>query len=121
MDCHSLLQRNFPIQGSNPGLLPHGHILYRLSYREVSKPKKRLLRTQSALGRVLEEIDSAQSGEEKRMGQGNFKMKMTFEDGVEESFCLLADDKLLGAQSTNSYKYLTDIYPALCVRLCARL
>ena len=121
MDCHSLLQRNFPTQGSNPGLLPHGHILYRLSYRKVSKPKKRLLRTQSALGRVLEEIDSAQSGEEKRIGQGNFKMKMTFEDGIEESFCLLADDKLLGAQSTNSYKYLTDIYPALCVRLCARL
>ena len=30
-DCHSLLQRNFPTQGSNPGLLP----LYCLNYREV--------------------------------------------------------------------------------------
>ena len=35
MDCHSLLQRNFPTQGSNPGLLSHRQILYRLSYREV--------------------------------------------------------------------------------------
>ena len=32
VDCHSLLQRIFPAQGSNPGLL---QILYRLSYREV--------------------------------------------------------------------------------------
>ena len=101
MDCHSLLQRNFPTQGSNPALLPHRHILYRLSYREVPKAKKRLLRTQSTWGRVLEEIYFAQSGEEKRIGQGNFKMRVTFEDGIEESFCLLADDKLPGAQSTN--------------------
>ena len=35
VDCHSLLQRNFPTQGSNPGLLHHRQILYRLSYREV--------------------------------------------------------------------------------------
>ena len=48
-------------------------------------------------------------------------MKMTFEEGFEESFCLLADDKLLGAQSTNLFKYLTNIYSALCVGLCARL
>ena len=31
VDCHSLLQRIFPAQGSNSGLL---QILYRLSYRE---------------------------------------------------------------------------------------
>ena len=37
VDCHSLLQRNFPTQGSNPGLLHHRQILYRLSYREVPK------------------------------------------------------------------------------------
>ena len=37
MDCHSPLQRNFPIQGWNPGLLPRRHILYRLSYREISR------------------------------------------------------------------------------------
>ena len=36
MDCHSLLQRNFPTQGSNPGLLHHRQILYHLSYREVN-------------------------------------------------------------------------------------
>ena len=35
MDCHSLLQRNFPAQGSNPGLLHHRQIVYCLSYREV--------------------------------------------------------------------------------------
>ena len=35
VDCHSLLQRNFPTQGSNPGLLPCRQVLYRLSYREV--------------------------------------------------------------------------------------
>ena len=34
VDCHSLLQRNFPTQGSNPGLLTHRQILYHLSYRE---------------------------------------------------------------------------------------
>ena len=33
VDCHSLLQRNFPTQGSNPGLLHHRQILYHLSYR----------------------------------------------------------------------------------------
>ena len=32
--CHSLLQRNFQTQGSNPGLLPRRQILYRLSYRK---------------------------------------------------------------------------------------
>ena len=36
-DCHSLLQRNFPIQGLNPSLLHHRQGLYRLSYREVLK------------------------------------------------------------------------------------
>ena len=35
VDCHSLLQRNFPTQGSNPCLLHHRQVLYRLSYREV--------------------------------------------------------------------------------------
>ena len=35
VDCHSLLQRNFPTQGSNPGLLHHRQILYHLKYREV--------------------------------------------------------------------------------------
>ena len=34
--AHSLLQRNFLTQGSNPGLLHHRQILYHLSYREVS-------------------------------------------------------------------------------------
>ena len=33
--CHSLHQRNFPTQGSNPGLLHHRQVLYCLSYREV--------------------------------------------------------------------------------------
>ena len=33
--CHSLLQRNFPTQGSNPGHLHHRQFLYCLSYREV--------------------------------------------------------------------------------------
>ena len=36
VDCHSLLQRNFPTQGSNPGVLPRRQIHYHLSYREVS-------------------------------------------------------------------------------------
>lgn len=58
---------------------------------------------------------------EKGIEQGSFTMKMTFEEGFEESFCLLADDQLLGAQSTNLFKYLTNIYSALCVGLCARL
>ena len=35
VECHSLLQRTFPTQWSNPGLLHCRHILYRLSYREV--------------------------------------------------------------------------------------
>ena len=34
VDCHSLLQRIFPTQGSNPGLLHCRQILYCLSYRE---------------------------------------------------------------------------------------
>ena len=36
VDCHSLLQRNFPPQGLSPGLLHRRQILYHLSYREVS-------------------------------------------------------------------------------------
>ena len=36
VDCHSLLQRNFPTQESNPGLLRGRQILYRFSYREVT-------------------------------------------------------------------------------------
>ena len=39
MDCHSLLQRNFPTQGLSPGLLPHRQILYYLSYKESWAPK----------------------------------------------------------------------------------
>ena len=35
VDCHSLFQRIFLTQESNPGLLYHRQILYRLSYREV--------------------------------------------------------------------------------------
>ena len=35
VDCHSLLQRIFPIQVQNPGLPHCRQILYRLSYREV--------------------------------------------------------------------------------------
>ena len=35
VDCLSLLQRIFPTQGSNPGLLHCRHILYCLSYKEV--------------------------------------------------------------------------------------
>ena len=34
VDCRSLLQRIFLIQGSNPGLLHYRQILYHLSYRE---------------------------------------------------------------------------------------
>jgi len=34
VDCHSLLQRNFSTQVSNPGLLHHRQILYHLSYRD---------------------------------------------------------------------------------------
>ena len=34
VNCHSLLQRIFPTQGSNPGLLGYRQILYHLSYRE---------------------------------------------------------------------------------------
>ena len=37
VDCHSLLQRTFLTQGSNPGLLHCRQVLYCLSYREVSK------------------------------------------------------------------------------------
>ena len=33
--CHSLLQKNFPSQGSNPGLPRHRQILYCLSYGEA--------------------------------------------------------------------------------------
>ena len=35
VDCYSLFQRIFPIQGLNPGLLHHRQTLYHLSYREV--------------------------------------------------------------------------------------
>ena len=35
VDCHSLLQRIFPTQGSNLGLLHCRHFLYHLRYREV--------------------------------------------------------------------------------------
>ena len=35
VDGHSLLQRLFLIQGSNPGFLHRRQILYRVSYREV--------------------------------------------------------------------------------------
>ena len=39
VDCHSLLQRIFPSQRSNPGLLHCRQILYHLSYREgLQKP-----------------------------------------------------------------------------------
>ena len=37
VDCHSLLQRIFPTQGSSPGLLHRRQILHHLSYREVIK------------------------------------------------------------------------------------
>ena len=37
VDCHSLWQRNFPTQGSNPDLLHRRQVRYRLSYREVLK------------------------------------------------------------------------------------
>ena len=36
VDCHSLLQRNFPTQGLNPGLLHRRQILYHLSHWKVS-------------------------------------------------------------------------------------
>ena len=36
VDCYSFLQRNFPNQGSNPGLLHCRQVLYHLSYREVT-------------------------------------------------------------------------------------
>ena len=39
VDCYSLLQRNFPTQRLNPGLLPYKQILYRLSCREVSNQR----------------------------------------------------------------------------------
>ena len=32
--CHFLLQRIFPTQGSNPGLLHYRQILYQLSYQK---------------------------------------------------------------------------------------
>ena len=35
VDRHSLLQRNFPTQGSNPGLLHHRQVLNHLSYGEI--------------------------------------------------------------------------------------
>ena len=35
--CHALLQRIFPTQGLNPGLLHCRQILYHLSYTEVSQ------------------------------------------------------------------------------------
>ena len=35
VDCHSLLQRNFPTQGLNSGVLNHRQVIYHLSYREV--------------------------------------------------------------------------------------
>ena len=38
VDCHALLQRIFPTQGSNPGLLHCRQILYHLSYQ--GSPKK---------------------------------------------------------------------------------
>ena len=41
MSCHALLQRIFPTQGSNLGLLHCRQILYRLSYRE--EPIKNLI------------------------------------------------------------------------------
>ena len=37
MGCYFLLQRIFPIQGLNPGLLHGRQILYCLSYREISE------------------------------------------------------------------------------------
>ena len=41
MDCHSLLQRNFPTQGSNAGLLHCRQVLYRLSSRKAHFPKSK--------------------------------------------------------------------------------
>ena len=38
--CHSLLQRIFLTQGSNPGFLHCRQILYHLNYREDPTPKK---------------------------------------------------------------------------------
>ena len=40
VDCHSLLQRIFLTQGSNPGFLHCRQILYHLNYREDPTPKK---------------------------------------------------------------------------------
>ena len=40
---HSLLQRIFPTQGSNPGLLYYRQILYRLSHQEIEVVKAVLL------------------------------------------------------------------------------
>ena len=34
VDCHALRQGIFPTQGSNPGLLHYGQILYHLSHQE---------------------------------------------------------------------------------------
>ena len=41
--CHALLQRIFPTQGSNPGLLYYRQILYRLSHQEIEVVKAVLL------------------------------------------------------------------------------
>ena len=38
VDCFSLLQKIFPTQGSHPGLLHCGQILYHLSHREDLSP-----------------------------------------------------------------------------------
>ena len=42
MDCHFLLQRIFPTQGSNPGLLHCRQTLYRLSHQGTMNEKKKL-------------------------------------------------------------------------------
>ena len=42
VDCHFLLQRIFPTQESNPGLLNCRQILYHLSYREALYTKRNI-------------------------------------------------------------------------------
>ena len=53
MDCHSLLQRNFPTQGSNPGLLHCRQVLYRLSYRDVLIGKSSSINNLFSIHRTL--------------------------------------------------------------------
>ena len=79
--CHALLQGIFPIQGSNPGLLPYRQILYHLSHKDVFIPRCCKLKGAHILGQKmgkrLRPPSSKKSSERNIVGNDMFVVNIT--------------------------------------------